>query len=647
MNSTLPDRNIPPRPALSPEAYFAAPPAEDGVFELALVLGGTVSAGTFTAGVLDFLFQALDEWDKARAANLPEVAQHKVRIRIITGASGGGINAVLAARALNYSFPHAAYSDTAVWKRPHSSNPFYEVWVNQISIEALLSTSDLDKDSSGNQPPLVSILNGNVLTEVAERTLGREATIKDGKVVTSALSGFPTSDQPGVSRVPARSWVCNPLAIVVTHTNLSGVPYSQLFTSASSDAAAEYFTNHADYVRLYVGYSGLTNSASPGIRYMPDAKFVNVPDNNPVAVPTGLSTTPWSALAQNVLGTSAFPLGFPARPVARDGSNYAYRFAWNSLVGRYDWITPMWTKVSQPGQLGSYAFLSLDGGCTDNEPIMLASQVLEGLERAPHHANPANSVEANRAIVLVDPLCDPLPQAIPVGESSPPLISLLSPTLQMFIRSNRFATADIAGFLSNEVYNRFLVAPKRTDPETKVTVSGGEALCAEGMGAFMGFLCREFRHHDFMLGRRNCQAFLSGTFTLAPENPLFQGNAPEFEDKFGAGFPRPENGERAIIPLYGEAAKPQEQAIWPVGVFDADAKPEPEGGQGTDPKSVRDLLEMRIQAMLERVGTYLGLSFVARGAAAIFDHEVIGPAVTRKILEYVSSELGRKGLLKR
>jgi hypothetical protein len=38
-------------------------------FEFALVLGGTVSAGAFTAGVVDFLIEALDCWINLRDKN--------------------------------------------------------------------------------------------------------------------------------------------------------------------------------------------------------------------------------------------------------------------------------------------------------------------------------------------------------------------------------------------------------------------------------------------------------------------------------------------------------------------------------------------------------------------------------------------------
>jgi len=50
--------------------------AETKPFQLGLVLAGAISAGAYTAGVLDFLFQALSEWEKDRGK--PGVPNHRV-----------------------------------------------------------------------------------------------------------------------------------------------------------------------------------------------------------------------------------------------------------------------------------------------------------------------------------------------------------------------------------------------------------------------------------------------------------------------------------------------------------------------------------------------------------------------------------------
>ena len=40
-------------------------------FELGLVMAGAISAGAYTAGVVDFLLQALEEWEKEKGKRKP------------------------------------------------------------------------------------------------------------------------------------------------------------------------------------------------------------------------------------------------------------------------------------------------------------------------------------------------------------------------------------------------------------------------------------------------------------------------------------------------------------------------------------------------------------------------------------------------
>ena len=50
-----------------------------------------VSAGAYTAGVIDFLFQALQAWEEERERGAP---QHRVQIRTLAGASAGAVAAM-------------------------------------------------------------------------------------------------------------------------------------------------------------------------------------------------------------------------------------------------------------------------------------------------------------------------------------------------------------------------------------------------------------------------------------------------------------------------------------------------------------------------------------------------------------------------
>src|SRR5919197_2993555 len=67
-------------------------------FQIGLALAGAISAGAYTAGVLDFLFQALDEWEKQRGN--PGIPDHRVGLKVVAGASAGAITGALGAVAL-------------------------------------------------------------------------------------------------------------------------------------------------------------------------------------------------------------------------------------------------------------------------------------------------------------------------------------------------------------------------------------------------------------------------------------------------------------------------------------------------------------------------------------------------------------------
>ena len=70
------------------------------VYEIGLAMAGAISAGAYSAGVVDFLFQALHDWELAKRDDADHVPNHSVCIRAAAGASAGSITAALAAVAV-------------------------------------------------------------------------------------------------------------------------------------------------------------------------------------------------------------------------------------------------------------------------------------------------------------------------------------------------------------------------------------------------------------------------------------------------------------------------------------------------------------------------------------------------------------------
>ena len=166
-------------------------------FRIAINMAGAISAGAYTAGVLDFMTEALDAWYAAKASGA-EVPQHEVTIEGFSGASAGGLCAALSAVLLQDEFEHVADAS-----RRGTTNRFYESWVNKTDIRELLKTRDLVA-RDGEQPgPLVSLLDSTMLDELA---------------VYGATRG-PAPAAP-------RPYVSPDLTVFLSLTNLRGVLYS-------------------------------------------------------------------------------------------------------------------------------------------------------------------------------------------------------------------------------------------------------------------------------------------------------------------------------------------------------------------------------------------------------------------------------------
>jgi hypothetical protein len=519
--------------------FIDVAPPPPNTFELALVLGGTVSAGAYTAGVIDFLIEALDEWTKVRDGG-GDAPHHKVVLKVITGTSGGGVNAAIMARALAYDFPHVVLStpDTD----GDTGNPFYNVWVNRLRLADFLDTSDIDGKS------LVSLLNGKA--------------IDDGADYICAFS----TDKPR----PARSYVAEPLRVILTITNLCGIPYR---TSFGGGLLGETYVDHADYCRFAVVYPG---------RSLVDPR----PDELVLGFESARlpQATDWSTFSLFARATSAFPLGFPPRALARPSEHYRYRVVVvpsdragvvPQVVGRLpDWASMIPPAVSEVP--ADYHFLSVDGGATDNEPIELARTALAGMIAR----NPREGTLANRAVVLVDPFAG---QA-DLGPSGPAaLTTIVGALVSTLTQQTRYDSQDLTLAADENVFSRFMITPQR-DGRT-----GGAAIASDGLGAFLGFACRAFMRHDFLLGRANCQQFLRNDFLFPADNRVFANNMWTPTQKRDYGVNKAGDLFLPLIPLYGNAKIIESMPAWP--------------RHALDPETFRDAIENRFKAIVEFEGS--------------------------------------------
>ena len=211
--------------------------ASDRTFELGLVMAGAISAGAYSAGVADFLFEALDAYEEEKRKPGWDGPIHDVRIPIMSGASAGGMTSAICALQAFHDLAHVWPDKPAP---PPELNRLYSSWVTDISLDRLLETSDLDApDLRG----LKSLLCCDVLEQIVDQAFN--------------MSGDRKRAWVGTGEDPS-------LRVRLTLTNLRGAPYS--FPLFGTDTDETYgMLNHGDYFDFAVGRTtALAPEAEPG-----------------------------------------------------------------------------------------------------------------------------------------------------------------------------------------------------------------------------------------------------------------------------------------------------------------------------------------------------------------------------------------------
>lgn len=478
-------------------------------FEIGLVMAGAVSAGAYTAGVIDFLLQALEEWHRAKAAGNPDAPPHEINIKVIAGASAGGMTGAIFTAMMNGDFsPITVLPGREPNRDQINRNKLYKSWVDAVDIREMLKDRDLkEKDSN-----VKSLLDSSVLDQIADSA---------------------------ISFSPGRAWrpyLSDQLHLYLTLTNLQGVPYDIQFKGRSGKGHS--ISQHTDFMHFVL------SEQNPDIK---EAEWLDPNDN---------AQENWQLLKNTALATGAFPGGLAPRALQRKFDNYDYR-TW-PIPQRPDGTTQPFVctkmvniKPSWPPRNGEqFHFLSVDGGVMDNEPMELARRTLAGDKGY----NPREAESADRAVIMVDPF----PSEKKVAMKSPEeleeydIISIFTELFGSLMSQARFKPDELMLANSDTIYSRYLIAPTRNLPDD----TKAEYPIASGfLGGFGGFFSKKFRMHDFQLGRRNCQQFLRAYLTLplekARKNPVFADYSEADFEKFS--IKRDGSTLLPLIPLMGSA----------------------------------------------------------------------------------------------
>lgn len=496
-------------------------------FEIGLTLTGTVSAGAYTAGVIDFLLEALENWEQKKTDNRNkyqddyqkwDVPWHEVVITGLSGASGGGVNCGLILNTIGKQIDPVSEPPAGETK-----NDFYNIWVEMLGINELTKVDDLT-----GSVQLKSLLFGEAIPNIARKTFVKE----------------------NFGNKLYKKYISDNLKAILTVTNLRGIPY--LLKTQGIGANELIYYRNADYVKFE-----LARNNKP---FYKDTNVIPYDTTNP------LFQQSYNQLQAACLATCAFPAAFKTQPITQNETIYAQRENAQALA-------------IPKGQ--DYAFLNGDGGICNTNPFELLHQDM--LPPGVAH-NPREGSNVNRCIIIVAPLDTDMVTKDTYDLKNDSIISALTSTFDAIRNEAEFTDEQIRLAIEDNVYSRFIIAPVRYDETGTQTVV--PAITGTSLGNFGAFLSRDFREHDYFLGRRNAQQFLRRNFAIPlseiVNNPIFKSldiehNKEKFKDFIISEQVTDKITNQTqviesfcIIPLFGSTAAALYNPVWPKGKYNED-----------------------------------------------------------------------------
>jgi len=468
---------------------------------IGLTMAGAVSAGAYTAGVIDYLIETLDEWERRKKEGVKNTPMHNVEIPAIGGASAGGMTSIIMASLLNDLFQPVQESPNNILNEM-PGNKLYHSWVdltNEDMFSEMLKTDDLKED-------VESLFNSKFIDVVAQRMVDTiDTKFKD------------------------RSYFSKKLKLFVTLSNLKGFKYNLAFRADNLVQNKYYVERHNDYACFVMGEKNYQNKGW---------------------IPLSFRERLNSQMAANAaMATGAFPLGLKSRNISRKVEYI---------------IDNKWLKIKEAEPIIEEKEIRhdhiVDGGMINNEPFDKVNELLkeklieEGL--IDEGQDVSNNYSDFMSTIL---MIDPFPATESKFSKKRDILSIAGKTLGAMLGQIRTKPDDVISTFQSDNSAQFMIAPTRSFPKyaanNEEKRQGSKAIACGFFGGFGGFFNKEFRVHDFFLGRANCEYFLRNHFTVPEKsnNPIikigYEGiDKTKFYSKTDKG-----NEGLPIIPVFGDA----------------------------------------------------------------------------------------------
>ncbi len=299
--------------------------------KLAVVISGAVSLGSYEAGVLYEVLEAI-----ARHNENTESNEERIEIDVITGASAGGMTACILAQHLICGDQPPSDNPKQSLRNPYN-NPLYNAWVKEVDIRKLLEVEEQDQK--------YSLLQTAVVEEIGKKYLQDEPKMNE--------------------RHPAAA---SEIHVGIAMSNLSGFnfPISTNYTRPSEDQKDQkdqkQGTQQFSYTRYKDQFFCVAHRNESGDATLAEIDRQTIRDQQRIEWKKFRNKdTNWKELREVGLSSGAFPFAFRARKIQRFGG-----------LGKHE------------KRYGEYLYT--DGGVFENEPIGMAKILVDKID----HQDPSS-----------------------------------------------------------------------------------------------------------------------------------------------------------------------------------------------------------------------------------------------------------------
>ncbi|MCB0592718.1 MAG: hypothetical protein H6557_33485 [Lewinellaceae bacterium] len=484
------------------------------VFRIGIAMAGAVSAGAYTAGVIDYLLESLSRWEKEKEKNKsiarkikletdPEKAQalkkqydhsvpmHDVIIDVIGGSSAGGMTAAITTLALFEGIRPI----NEVENPGKEGNTLYHSWINlndndEPTIHQILDTQDISEGQG-----VISILNSRPIDEIAKNADEITRKAMERKRGPAVLPDYISKD----------------LEVILTITSLRGIPLAVNFYEEQK----KWFEEPPKPAHKMSLHKGVAH-----FRLQSEGEIPDLEGPLPFNPNVGLHR---QALLDAAIATGAFPLGLAPRHLENISKSYlkgmvTRMFARKNADGAFDQsLSADLLRIELEDK--PFNFYAVDGGTVNNEPF---GEVIKALE-----AKLKNPKEKNYAILMIDPFPNFEKEAEPDIKKRPTLLDLAPMVIGAIRGQAMIKESDLVEGLTSDHTLRMIFPSRRFVNEQGEKEKDPYPISCGALDGFGGFFSRDFREHDFHLGRKNCQSFLRSYFCIpigrAQEMAVFEG----------------------------------------------------------------------------------------------------------------------------